>query len=573
MRAFRRALPTRRLVIGGAATTAVAALILVSPLDARAGTSTLTPTAITTNEGSIGSGQSASNLAVKDLSGSSDRWNRYVEFIGQYSGFLTFAVPSSVPASSITAIQARVNYRGPATRTQLWTFKLYNWSSSTWVTIGTNATAPDWGSWKLLTFNTTGTMSSYVSGSNAMRLQLVANNARDAADIDYAALVLTRGPLDPEPSPDATTPSVAPSGSTAPSPGVSTTTSSAADTTAPSAPSNVAVTGTTSSSVSLSWSASTDNVDVTGYDVFQGSSATPVATANGTSATVAGLSPSTTYSFRVKARDAAGNRSPDSSSISATTAASTAGGLPASVACPGCWHPPLQVSWNWVISEVPNAPYRTVHMYDIDGFNASAADVAALHNAGKKVVCYLSVGTYEDWRPDAGRFPATILGSPLDDWPGERYLDIRNVQQPGSVLAQIMNDRLDMCDSKGFDAVEFDNQDAYTNSSGFPLTSSHQAYYNVWLANGAHARGMSAVLKNDIDQLTLLEPYYDMALNEECNAWDECDGYSVFIRAGKPVFNAEYGQSTGFCAADNAANINGVRLALDLDDSIFQPCR
>ena len=115
--------------------------------------------------------------------------------------------------------------------------------------------------------------------------------------------------------------------------------------------------------------------------------------------------------------------------------------------------------------------------------------------------------------------------------------------------------------------------DGYTNSTGFPLSANDQAYYNVFLANGARSRGMSAVMKNDNGQISALLPYFDMALNEECNAFSECGPYSQFVQAGKPVFNAEYGSSTSFCSADNAANYNGVRFALDLDDSIFQPCR
>ena len=498
------------------------------------------PTAITTSAGSTG-GQPVANLGVMDLSGTTDGWNRYVEFMGQYNGYLSYAVPASIPASSITGIQAQVNYRGPATGTQTWTFKLYNWTTSAWVTLGTNATAPDWGAWKLLAFTASGTAANYISTTGAMRLQLLANNANDAADIDYAALILNN-------------------------------TAAPADTTAPSTPGALVVTGTSASSVSLSWSASTDNVGVTGYEVFQGSGTTPVASPSGTSATIGGLTASTSYSFTVKARDAAGNRSAASATVTATT--SSSGGLPAPVACANCWHPPLQVSWNWVISVVPHAPYRNVQMYDIDGFNATADDVTALHNAGKRAVCYISVGSYEDWRSDASQFPAAILGNELDpQWEGEWWLDVRNIQQSDSALARIMNARLDMCDSKGFDAVEFDNMDGYTNSTGFPLTAGDQARYNVFLANGARTRGMSAMMKNDVDQIGTLLPYFDMVLNEQCNQYDECGSLSQFVRAGKPVFNAEYARSTSFCAADNAANFNGVNFDDDLDDSKFQPCR
>ncbi len=257
----------------------------------------------------------------------------------------------------------------------------------------------------------------------------------------------------------------------------------------------------------------------------------------------------------------------------ASYAATAAVTLPGPTACAGCWHPALDTSWNWVLSNVPTAPYRSVKMYDIDGFNAAASDVTAMHNAGIKVVCYISAGTYEDWRPDATQFPASLIGNAVDGWPGEYWLDVRDVQKTGSTLAAIMNARLDMCRAKGFDAVEFDNVDGYTNSPGFPFTAPDQAYYNVFLANAAHQRGMSAVLKNDLDQVTTLLPYFDMALNEQCNEYSECGALSKFVAAGKPVFNAEYSSSTGFCAADNAANFNGVDYSVDLDDSVFKPCR
>ncbi|MFB7866089.1 carbohydrate binding domain-containing protein [Streptomyces sp. NPDC056069] len=96
------------------------------------------------------------------------------------------------------------------------------------------------------------------------------------------------------------------------------------DTQAPSAPSSLRSTGRTASSVSLTWGAASDNVGVTGYDVYQG--ATKVSTVTGTSATVGGLTASTAYTFTVKARDAAGNVSPASNAVTVTTEAGGGGG-------------------------------------------------------------------------------------------------------------------------------------------------------------------------------------------------------------------------------------------------------
>lgn len=90
------------------------------------------------------------------------------------------------------------------------------------------------------------------------------------------------------------------------------------DTTAPTAPS-LAASGTTSTTTNLSWSGATDNVAVTGYDVYQGSSL--IGSTASTSYTVTSLTPSTTYSFSVRAKDAAGNVSSSSNSVSVTTLA------------------------------------------------------------------------------------------------------------------------------------------------------------------------------------------------------------------------------------------------------------
>lgn len=96
-----------------------------------------------------------------------------------------------------------------------------------------------------------------------------------------------------------------------------TTLSPPADTTAPTQPLNLTASGTTQTSTVLSWTASTDNVGVSGYDVLQGN--TVIATVTGTSYTVTGLTAATTYTFTVRAKDAAGNLSPASNTASVTT--------------------------------------------------------------------------------------------------------------------------------------------------------------------------------------------------------------------------------------------------------------
>ncbi|GGI57670.1 fibronectin type III domain-containing protein [Winogradskyella haliclonae] len=100
---------------------------------------------------------------------------------------------------------------------------------------------------------------------------------------------------------------------------VGVTTATPPDTQAPSVPTNLTASNVTTSSVVLSWSASTDNVGVTGYDVYQG--ATLLTTVTSTGYMVTGLSPSTNYTFNVRAKDAAGNVSNASSNVSVSTEA------------------------------------------------------------------------------------------------------------------------------------------------------------------------------------------------------------------------------------------------------------
>jgi Tol biopolymer transport system component len=200
------------------------------------------------------------------------------------------------------------------------------------------------------------------------------------------------------------------------------------------------------------------------------------------------------------------------------------------------WQPAVGTSWQWQLTGPAIDPSFDAEMYDIDLFDNEASTVAALHAQGRKVICYLSAGSWEDWRPDADQFPASVLGNAYEGWPGERWLDIRQID----LLAPIMGARLDQCQAKGFDGVEPDNIDGYTNDTGFPLTYQDQLDYNLWLAAEAHARGLSIGLKNDDEQVGDLLSHFDWALTEDCFAQDWCDEVAPFVSAGKAVFAAEY---------------------------------
>ncbi|PMS14988.1 endo alpha-1,4 polygalactosaminidase [Trinickia dabaoshanensis] len=237
------------------------------------------------------------------------------------------------------------------------------------------------------------------------------------------------------------------------------------------------------------------------------------------------------------------------------------------------WTPVASDTWQWQLQGKIKTSYD-VKIYDIDLFNTDTATIQSLHNAGRKVVCYFSAGSSENWRPDYNQFKSTDIGNPLDpEWVGENWLDIRSDN-----VRSIMKQRLDLAVSKGCDGVEPDNVDGYANDPGFPLTAQDQIDYNTFLANEAHSRNLAVALKNDTDQLAQLEPLFDFALNEECNERNECD-YGVFTSDNKLVLNAEYAakyhtasEQSALCAAAHAANMRTLVLAKKLDDSYRFSC-
>ena len=190
-----------------------------------------------------------------------------------------------------------------------------------------------------------------------------------------------------------------------------------------------------------------------------------------------------------------------------------------------------QVQFTTPIEVIPG-----IEVYDLDLFDTSAEDVATLHAQGVKVVCYINMGAREDWRPDAESFPDEVIGRIYAGWPGERWLDIRQID----LLAPILSARLDLCLQKEFDGVEPDNLDGYTNQTGFPLTYEDQLTFNRWVADEGHARGLSVGLKNDPDQVVDLVDWFDWVLLENCLVEGWCEQLMPFVNEGKPVVMIEY---------------------------------
>jgi chitodextrinase len=117
-----------------------------------------------------------------------------------------------------------------------------------------------------------------------------------------------------------------------------------ADIHSPTVPSNLTSTSITETSFTLSWSASSDNVRVTRYEVFRNGS--QVTSVSSTSANITGLSPSTTYSMTVRAADAAGNVSPASTALNVTTIDIHPPSVPAGLTATGITETSFTLLWS-----------------------------------------------------------------------------------------------------------------------------------------------------------------------------------------------------------------------------------
>lgn len=226
------------------------------------------------------------------------------------------------------------------------------------------------------------------------------------------------------------------------------------------------------------------------------------------------------------------------------------------------WQPKPGTSWQWQLEGSEIDQSFEVEMYDVDLFNVDSKTIASLRNNGRKVICYFSAGSWEPKRSDSAKFSDSVKGEVMEGWPDEKWLDIRQLE----LLKPLMEARLDLCKDKGFDGAEFDNVDGYANSSGFPLTAGDQLKYNKFLAEAAHQRGLSAGLKNDLDQVNELVNSFDWALNEECFQYNECEALQPFIEANKAVFNVEYQlERKDFCPQAKAMKFSSLKKHLMVD--------
>lgn len=223
------------------------------------------------------------------------------------------------------------------------------------------------------------------------------------------------------------------------------------------------------------------------------------------------------------------------------------------------WIPPPETTWQIQLQGEIDAGID-VAVYEVDLFDTPQATIDALHAGGRRVICYFSAGSYEDWRSDAAAYADSVLGLPLEGWPGEQWLDIRRLD----LLDAILEARLDLAVDRGCDAVDPDNVDGYANPTGFGLTAADQLAFNRWLAAGAHGRGLGIGLKNDLAQIPDLVDDFDFAVNESCFAFEECGLLAPFLDAGKAVLAIDYSSDHSVCVEAGALGLSLVFKEWDL---------
>lgn len=193
-------------------------------------------------------------------------------------------------------------------------------------------------------------------------------------------------------------------------------------------------------------------------------------------------------------------------------------------------------TWDWQLTQPVDLSGHW-QVVDLDPDNVTRAQVATLNRRGVFTICYVSIGTLEDWRDDVDEFPQSVIGNRYGDWPDERFLDVRRTD----ILVPLMTQRFQRCADLGFAAIEPDNSDVHSNDSGFPIRPGDMAGYLKELAGVAHGMGLAFGQKNAPDLTPDLSRFSDFAVAENCVQDGWCAALSGYIKSNRPVFDAEYG--------------------------------
>ncbi|SDL96765.1 endo alpha-1,4 polygalactosaminidase [Pedobacter antarcticus] len=200
------------------------------------------------------------------------------------------------------------------------------------------------------------------------------------------------------------------------------------------------------------------------------------------------------------------------------------------------WQPKAGMSFDWMLDDLQPGASFTSEIVDVDAFTTSAAQVATLHAQGKKVIAYISVGTIENDRPDVNLLPADVIGKVYPEWPNERWLNIKKLDK----LKPWLNSRINMILKKGFDAIEPDDLDSYSNETGFKITLNDTKLYCDYLIKLAHENGLGIGQKNVQELSVEYSTKFDWVLTEDAFDQGWLKDVKSYIDLNKPVFVVEY---------------------------------
>eukprot|EP01006_Ploeotia_vitrea_P053131 TRINITY_DN67757_c3_g9_i1.p1 TRINITY_DN67757_c3_g9~~TRINITY_DN67757_c3_g9_i1.p1 ORF type:complete len:292 (+),score=38.05 TRINITY_DN67757_c3_g9_i1:129-878(+) len=182
--------------------------------------------------------------------------------------------------------------------------------------------------------------------------------------------------------------------------------------------------------------------------------------------------------------------------------------------------------------------------------------IPKLRQEGHIVVCYFSVGTAEPWREDVKRnltYWKKAAVHEMRDW-NEWWLDFKN---KFDLVTSLQAPRFYRAKQEGCHAIEPDNIDCYDNRDCWAKMHNPPAHgsdliptqlkYNMWQVNLAHSLGLSIAMKNAVEIIDQSHKAYDFAINEQCQTYEECSGYSKFFAENKGVFHVEYDEAHNWC--------------------------
>jgi hypothetical protein len=210
------------------------------------------------------------------------------------------------------------------------------------------------------------------------------------------------------------------------------------------------------------------------------------------------------------------------------------------------------MAWQYqLVGDVDASIDAELFVIDLDETEEVLADLRAQN---KVTVAYISAGTFEPWRTDTEQFPDAALGRPLDAYPNERWLDIRNQE-----VRALMAARLDRARNLGFAGVLPTSLTAHLNDTGFDLTAEDQRQYTEWFAQEARQRGLHVGMSSDFERLDVLGQHFDWAVQFSCVERADCARLDGFAAQGKAVFDVEFeGEPADVCARAAEYGVNAI---------------